>query len=134
MRYRLCSRQGGGLGAVRRRLRPVVPHALRRPQPRRAARRRRLRVRRLRARPPLSEARRSVRLNAQRGAEWCSARHPATLSPASDTLLPSRPRSTQTFNHEQPTRISSTAVYQCMVSLYSSVSPKLFEYETIIYC
>lgn len=44
----LLSRQGSGLGAVRRRLRPVVPHALRGPGARGAARRRRVRVRRLR--------------------------------------------------------------------------------------
>lgn len=42
------SRQGSGLGAVRRRLRPMVPHALRGPGPRGPSRRRRVRVRRLR--------------------------------------------------------------------------------------
>lgn len=41
-------RQGSGLGAVRRRLRPVVPHALRRAGAWRAARGRRVRVRRVR--------------------------------------------------------------------------------------
>lgn len=44
-------RQRSGLGAVRRRLRPVVPHALRGAGARRAARRRRVRVRRLRGAP-----------------------------------------------------------------------------------
>lgn len=42
-------RRQGGLGAVRRRLRPVVPHALRGPRQGRAAPRRRLRVRLVRA-------------------------------------------------------------------------------------